>query len=152
MRVRERGFTLVELVVVIGLTALAMMFVFSFSVGQLQSGRAQGTADDIASLLSVCQQDAFSGKDGSSYGIRFESQRYHVFVGESFATAESSDTVNLQPGTSVSAISLSSGSSEIVFFSGNLVPQAYGSVTLKSGTEESRIEINREGMIEVHTL
>ncbi len=98
----QQGFTLVELIVVMGI--IAMLFGFtSFNVLNTQrTVSVKGAADILVSDFSSQQNKAMQGvgaSSGTSYGVYFEPNKYTLFKGSSYSLTDSANfTVSLDPG------------------------------------------------------
>ncbi|MFQ5492692.1 MAG: Tfp pilus assembly protein FimT/FimU [Candidatus Dojkabacteria bacterium] len=145
------AFSLLEIVVVMGILVAVALIVLPLTVNQLQEARSEVVAADISSLLFAAQQDAYARKDGKSYGIFFETNQYTLFIGDSYGTAESTDVVTLPDNVTISNIGLASGD-EIAYLSGNFRPEDNGTLNITEGTQTYQINIDPEGLIDFYPL
>ena len=144
----EKGFTLIEILLVLGIILAVGFVVVVISVSKVQSSQTESLLTDTASIMFLYQQNAYSGKNGKSYGIHFESDSYSLFIGDSYAAAESSDTVALPGDTTISTISLTGGGNDIVFASGSFKPSTDGFVRFSNGMGTYVLQINAQGLID----
>lgn len=138
-----------EIVVVLGIVLGVGIVALTFSIPQLQASQTVGLLNDMSSLLFVQQQNAYSGKNSKSYGIYFDAtaESYTLFIGNSYATAESSDEFSFPADTDIVLVSLNDSSDEIVFSPGSLTPSTYGYVRVSNGIDSFILEVNSEGLI-----
>lgn len=147
---RSQAFTVLELLIVSALVFSSSLFAISISIPQIQGNQTEAQIRDIESLLFLCQQNAYSGKNDSGWGIRFYSTEYHFFNGDSYDTASSIEEVQLSGSMDVSLISLSDSGRDITFSAGDLAPQAYGTVRLSDHNNSYILTINKEGLIHTY--
>ncbi|MCA9376391.1 type II secretion system protein [Candidatus Nomurabacteria bacterium] len=149
---RHGAFTYVEVVVVLGMFAIAAYFMVPLSLSGLSSTRVSQPASDVTSLIFSTQQDSFTQKDGSAHGIRFNSSDYDVFIGASYATATYWDTFELKNTVTFTDIDLTdiatlTPTNELVFDRGSMKPNAYGTISLSDGSHTYTVVINQEGLV-----
>lgn len=144
----ERGMTLVEILIVLGIAFFGLLFGLAISVPRLQSARLDSTMEDMTSVIFVAQQNAYAGRNSTSYGIYFNTESYVLFTGDSYATATSTEDISFPAGTSISQVSLDDASSEIVFVKGSVVPSTFGTVSVTNERDTYVIDINSEGLID----
>jgi len=121
------GFTIFEIVVVLGILVALALVVLPISVKEVKSSQAKSIADQMTSYIFLQQQNAYTGKNNKSYGIAFNSDSYTVFVGNSLASAEDTLIVDY-PADTTSNILLSNGATELVFLRGYIHPSQYGNI------------------------
>ncbi len=154
---RNRGFTLIEVIVVLGVLATLMAFA-SINVLQLQRHtHVQTVVTTLATDLYEQRQKSMTGDTqgratSDSYGIFFETDRYVLFHGTSYATASADNVAIAVPspiqisGTSLpgSTIIFTKGSGEISGFSSGA-----SSITLANtaNTEQVTLTLNKYGTI-----
>lgn len=142
----RHGFTLVELAVVIGITAIIVvatvpLYSFFQTYSSMNSSKAE-----VVQHMRLTETLARSDRGGSAYGIKFEPHQYTIFRGLSYAArTPSQDRLFTIP----SNITLS-GITEIIFTQHTGLPSTAGTLTLthaQSDTTET-ITINALGLIE----
>ncbi len=111
-----KGFTLIEVIISIAIIAvLSGIVVNSFQTAKLKK-QQQGIVQSIVSYLEKQKSDAQAGKDGSNYGVRFNSVDFVMFKGNSYATTtESNIIVAIDPQFTLSETI--TNSQNIIFFS-----------------------------------
>lgn len=113
---REKGFTLVEIAVVL----IVFLVAFGFSVLYTQTSQVgadlSSQASQFVSHLRVTQSDARSGKDGSSHGIYMKDDHYVIFAGDSYVeSAEGNFEIELPAGIRIQNVNLNGGAIEVLF-------------------------------------
>lgn len=150
----KRGFTLVELILVMGIIAL-LLAIGSFGFANTYSATSLTSATDLLqSDLKTQQSSAMGGLSGDSslntgWGIKFYSDHYIQFTGSTF---NSSDPANISTELPTSVtISTSLPSDTIVFdhASGEFNGYTAGndSVTISNGSTSHTITLNQYGTI-----
>lgn len=156
----KKGFTLLEIVIVLGLTMLLIAIVFSSLRIASDSLRAK-THQEIYSQLLSASRRARDGAENSDWGLYFnidqitnEANYLILFAGESY---ESRDTeydllTDIDPEIIFSDISLSDvapfvgNGFEVSFSATTGEPHQTGSITLQSGEKETLITIDTTGI------
>lgn len=151
----KSGFTLIELVVVMGILLMLFGFLSFNLVGVQRKISINSTADDLVSDMASQQTKAMSGEgsiSGESYGIYFQSDKYTLFKGTSYSSSDSNNfVVSLESGISFSNINLLGNS--IIFSNRNgelsSFSQSQNSVTINDsqGQKTETITINRYGVV-----
>jgi type II secretory pathway pseudopilin PulG len=147
MKLNEKGFTLMEILVVLGIMMAVGIVALTFSVPQLQASQTEGLLDDIRSLTFLQQQNAYAGMNSKSYGIYFGSDSYTVFTGTSYAARESGDELTFPSDTSIEGVYFGDSSNELVFTPGELAPSTSGYVRFSNNIDTFILEINSEGLL-----
>jgi prepilin-type N-terminal cleavage/methylation domain-containing protein len=154
---REKGFTLIETVVVMGVFAVLVgISTISFFSTQKKAS-LNTTLDSFVTDLKEQQLKSMIGDTEGrgvrdSYGIQFGTNSYTLFHGEVFNQADSANfTVNLGDGITIilnqfpnGQIRFASGSGEVVNFT-----QGSNAVTFRdtTGSEQRTVQVNRYGVI-----
>ncbi len=144
-----KAYTLLELLVAMGVFTFLSLVLIPFTVNTLKSNSSRSVATDLSSILYSYQQEAYAGKDNKSYGFALNTNNYVLFVGTSLAAAESSDTTSLLPGVTISSMSLSGGGNQIVFSPGSVKPSKSGTIRITDEFVSYDVVINQEGFINV---
>jgi len=152
-----RGFTLVELLIVIGLTIILVTATVPI-YGSLQvKAQLSETSAQIAQSLRSARQNAIAGYFNNAYGVYFGNtvspNFYTIYQGTSYATRSSSfDRVNtLDNAVSIVNVSLTTttGGIDINFSKGLGVPNNIGSLNLTHSVQgSSTISVNALGKIQ----
>lgn len=142
------GFSLIELLIVMAILTFVSVILLPPTITQLRATNIDGEVSDITSLIYQYQQNAYFGLNNKSYGVRFGSTSYTIFIGDSFAASDSSEVVQLEPGLVINSVNLAGGGSDLIFSKGTLKPNATGSIQITNSTETYQILINSEGFVE----
>lgn len=140
-----KGFTLVELIIVIG---LSVIIVGSFAILGNQivvTQELERAKEIIKSELSNAQIKSIGGTDDSAWGVVLSPNQITSFRGTSFATrnVDYDRVINFSGAINIS------GANEIVFnrIDGSIAPGA--TITISSGSQTNTISINKHGAIEL---
>lgn len=154
---KQKGFTLIELIIVMGIIMLLFGFVMVNLLQEQHIVSVNSSVDILIADISSQQTKAMLGKSdgitsGNSYGIYFESDRYTLFKGNSFSASDSTNfTVMLDENTVFNSVTFPNN---IVVFSA-LLGEVNGFIdgnntivlTNSQGTEIKTITINRYGVV-----
>lgn len=153
----SRGFTLIEVIVVLGVLATLMVFA-SVNVLQLQRHtHVQTTVTQLAADLYEQRQRAMSGDTQGrstidSYGVYFRSSSYVLFHGATYS-AVSADNVTIPIQSPIQMSSTTFANSQVIFLKGSGEISGYSpnanSVTLTNTTNSEAVQIvlNKYGTI-----
>ena len=148
----SRGFTLIESLVVLGILAILATVSSSGFNSFTNKQILDKEAGFIVSRLAEARSLSISSKDGSAYGVKFESDRTTLFKGTSYTIADPNNvTIDLNRSVELSAINLSGGGSEVVFDRLKGTTAQDGSLTLRllaSTTQIKTILIYKTGLVE----
>jgi prepilin-type N-terminal cleavage/methylation domain-containing protein len=150
---RSKGFTLVELLIVIGITLVLASATIPI-YGNLQvSGQLNDTEDRIIQTLRTAQGRSEARLNNSSHGVYFEintsrADRYILYQGDSYATRDTSYDRAETPSASITFSTTLSGS-DVSFSKGLGAPNATGTITLTHDIQGTRsVVINSLGTVE----
>jgi type II secretory pathway pseudopilin PulG len=154
---KQRGFVLIELIVVFGMIAVLLGFFVINVFGSQRKATLTATIQTLIADVKTQQNKAMTqtttgGLVPAGYGIRFETNRYILFRG---LTYNSSDTANsiisLDPRVQISPISLPGESIVFEIKSGEVAGFDPGlrsvSVHQLDSGEVKVIQFNRYGII-----
>ena len=88
-------------------------------------------------------------KNDSSYGVKFASSTVTVFSGSNYQNGNVISKYDLESNVKISAVSLSSNSTELNFNKITGTPNATGTVTLSASSHSKIVTIFGTGIIEV---
>jgi len=140
------AFSLLEVLIVTTIFFAIAIITLPFSIGQLQESRSDAVLKDLRSALFLIEQDAYTRKNNSAYGIAFFSDHYIEFSGPSLATATEQNSVSVTGSTRFSDYSFG-GSNEVNFVAGSFRPTSSGSVVISDGKNSYRLSVSSQGLI-----
>ena len=154
---KQKGFTLIELIIVMGIISLLFGFVMVNLLQEQHIVSVNASVDVLISDISSQQTKAMLGKsDGvtssNNYGIYFESDKYTLFKGNSFSPADAANfTVMLDENIVFNSVTFPSNIVVFSALSGEVNGFINGNNTIvianTQGTEIKRIIINRYGVV-----
>jgi len=126
----QTGFTLIELLVVIAIiTVLA-----AFAVGSLGSfgdnSSNETTARKVVAALNTAHARTLSAQNGTHYGVHFDTNTVTVFPGDTYSAGHASNTVTTLTRGTITTVSLSDSSDDVVFSRLRGTASATGTVTV----------------------
>lgn len=143
----QKGFTLIELILVIAIISILMALSASIGSSFLVRNYTQNTVNDLISKLRIAQLNSLLAKKDKEWGVRIQGNQIILFAGTSYTTRDVSvDEVTPYPNT----ISISPNNSEYVFtkLTGN---SNVATITISNNIGESEvININQEGIVDVN--
>lgn len=140
----KNGFTLPELLIVIGITSLFALMLIPISLSSLQS---QTIGDETLNMKSVLRRAAGQAefqKNDSDHGISFLADSYVLFSGSTYSTRNTTldEVFDLPSSLTVS------GMNEVVFEKGTGIPTTSGTLTIDFQGKQKSISINEYGLVE----
>ncbi|TSC71094.1 MAG: Uncharacterized protein G01um101470_746 [Parcubacteria group bacterium Gr01-1014_70] len=145
-----RGFTLIEILVVIAIAAILFTIVVSGFSGLRQNSDLSHAIDDSVSYLQSARAKSLSAENATVYGVHFETGRFVLFTGTTYDAGNAANIVRLLPSTvETSAISLNGGAVDVVFKRLTGETDAYGTITFRlisSPSTTKTIEIVSTGL------
>lgn len=156
-KTKQKGFTLIELVIIMGILLLLFGFVMVNLLQEENIVSVNASVDILISDISSQQTKAMAGKSdgvssGNGYGIYFESDRYTLFKGNTFSATDSANfTVILEENIVFSNVAFPN---DIVVFSAlsgevNGFSDGNNTITIANvqGQEIKTITLNRYGVV-----
>lgn len=151
VKCKSKGFTIIELVVVMGIFALIISFVSINLIKPQVSATLNSSTNTVVADIKEQQIKAMVGDSEASgnsqtYGVHFESDRYILFRSSYSPSEPSNFTVNLNPG-----LSLSTTPQEIIFLKRSGETTATSITLTHSQTgEQKTLSINKVGAISIN--
>jgi len=140
-----RGYTLIEILIVIGITSVVVGLAVPVSISQLSRNRAIDAAAEISSNLFLYQQYSYSKKDGKRYGARINAENYEMVISEDETIDGSDEFVLYEYPDKVTVDVLSDD--EFFFDEGGFRPSEPMNFSINYGSASVVIEINSQGLI-----
>lgn len=146
----QRGFTLVELIVVISIMVSLLGFITISLVKSQQTASLTSTEEILVAELKQQQLKSMIGDtegraSSDSYGIHFDSNRYVTFHGTTYSSGESSNSVfNLDNN-----LQFENGGFDVIFsrISGEIAIPLVIELQDNTNSQLKRIHLNRYGVI-----
>jgi prepilin-type N-terminal cleavage/methylation domain-containing protein len=89
----KKGFSLIEIIVSIAITAVLVSIVTnSFQTAQIRKEQ-EGIVQDILASLEKQKSDTQAGKEGSNYGVKFNTTDFTLFKGTSYSSNSATNKV-----------------------------------------------------------
>lgn len=148
-----KGFTLLEIIIVLAILAIAITIV-GFSFSSLRSSQElNNSVEEAVSLLNTARSKTISSEAASQYGVHFETSRMVLFKGGVFSDSDPNNQVfTLSALIEISSISLRNGSVDAVFDRLTGKTDDYGVITFRVKANFGKtkiIEIKSTGIINV---
>ena len=140
----RRGFTLLELLLVIALLLAIGVPAAVFSTRFIYQMAVRDAAEGLTGMIREAQALAISGKQHSSWGVKYGSDKLTLFSGDSYSSRNQSldQILAINPNVNMS------GFSEIVFAYPQGFPDQEFSITVSHGNISESFSVNREGTVE----
>ena len=146
VRVKQRGFTLIEILIVVGIIILFL----GLSILQLRSFQQvsylQGTGKEVVAALRLAKSRTLASEEALQYGVYFDAisipSQYILFQGSSYVARDTvkDEIAVLQKTIEISAIFLDGGN-EVVFERITGSPSATGTITFRQVANPSRTKL-----------
>ena len=130
MPTSRAGFTLIEIVVVLGLLAIIILF----SVGEIRDYAAtqqlQVAEQELVSFVRETRQRTLAAETSSQFGLRFATSSVTRFEGAAYTDDPSSHTTHTFPGATLTSPLISSDT-DLVFSRLTGIPSATGTISVQ---------------------
>ena len=140
--------SLIEIVLVIGLFGAVMSVLVPFTLKQIRENKVFAEKEVLESTVFTQQQNAYAGKDGYAYGVKFFTDGYEIFQGDSYASLVSSERFYFKNGVEIVDQTFSVSGDELNFAIGEFKPADEGYVELSDGVNSYKVYVNSEGLVE----
>lgn len=141
----QKGFTLLETMMVISLTMLLAGIGYAVSISFLRSQALVNTTQVIASQIILTQTESYMQNMDELHGVKIFSDRIVHFIGNDYA---SRDTIHDNVIPNFSPVILT-GDSEIVFSPATLAPVSSFDLTLELDDNQYQITVSSYGILEI---
>ena len=141
----EKCFTLIEILLVLGILAILISLTLPLSLSFYKSQQLDSHTQDLIQVLRMAQLKAMTAEADSSFGIYFDEdqKKYTLFRGDFFdPEAPDNEEFDLPQ-----IISINASFSEIIFSKLEGKPNVFGNIVLDSNGESQIININKLGRI-----
>ena len=142
---RKRGFTLLEVMIVIAILAVVMGATMSSGFGFYTSQSLMGERDGLVSLLRHARGRAMNNTNQSNHGVYVSTStnQYVLFQGDSYASRAQDYDIPFPKSPSVAF----TGPTEILFTTIVGTASVSGTITLSVGNGAMNISVNNEGRV-----
>lgn len=139
----EKGFTVVELMIVLGIFAVLFAVGLPIGLDAYRNYLLNSETINLVSFLRRAQSLSFSNRNSSAHGLYLTPDKFIVFEGLNYLSRNASQDQEFYRSTSVQI----SGPQEIVFSSLSGNPNISGELILGNLLNVQKIEINEQGVI-----
>lgn len=155
MKNNQSGFTLIELIVVMGIILMLFGFVSFNSVSVERKTSLNSTADNLVSDMATQQTKAMLGAgttSGNSYGIYFEQDKYTLFEGTTYSSSNPSNFI-VSLNSAIVFTNITFPSNSIIFSARtgeiNGFSSVQNTITIQDSqsTKTETITVNRYGVV-----
>lgn len=147
---KQKGFTLVELILVIALIAIIAASSIPLLGNVTSQNRTNATAREVVSALRLAQQKAMAGNQDSEFGVYFDdiNKEFTVFRGASYGVNPSDDITFDYEDSVVVSQSFAGDEVNIQKLTGSTSDVGTIAISDSSGSSEA-ITISSQGKIEL---
>lgn len=149
----KKGFTFIEIIIVLAILLLITLFVFVSFSSLRQNQLLNGTTENVSVFINEARSRTLASKDFSQYGIHFEASRIVVFKGTTFSEPNPENhEFSFPQSIEISNIALNGGGINLIFQKLTGKTDQFGSVTLRVKSDPSKtktIIINATGITNV---
>ncbi len=148
----KKGFTILELLIVLGIMALLVGVIFSAFINVRKGNALQNDTDVIVETLRQARSQTLSSQNQMQYGVHLASTQITLFTGASYSAGNATNqNIPLNASDTVLTITLVGGGSDVVFARLSGETTQSGTVVLSSSStgKTKTITIYKTGIIEV---
>ncbi len=149
----KRGFTLLEMIIVIALGGLALYLITTIFVSLRSATTVERVARDVSSLIEKAHSQTLAGIDGYQYGVHLETGRAVLYRGSSYNSADPTNEISiLDASVMISSIDLVGGGSDILFSKLSGKAGGYGTTTISLVSDTTKFKyvvVTQAGAISV---
>lgn len=144
---KTKGFTLVELMIVIGITTI-LTGVSSVVYGNLQkSTQLNDISAQISQNLRLAREQSLAGLNDKSHGVKFNSNQYILYQGDNYTGRSVAYDRSFSVSSALTITADVSGQ-EVNFSRGTGLPSATGTITIAHSIGGAKsVIINSDGII-----
>ena len=147
----KKGFTLVEVLIVLGILAILSVIIFSTFIEFRKNQALVMDTDTVVEVLRQARNQTLLSKASSVYGVHFTSSKITLFTGENYVenTATNQD-FTLNSTDTILTISIVPAGVDVVFnrLTGETVNSGTITVSLSGGLKSKTVTIYKTGLIE----
>ena len=146
-----KGFTLIEIVIVLGIASILMAVGFSAFTSYRKSESLSKDTDLVVSVLQQARSQTLTGKNATAYGVHFESGAVTLFTGSAYTAGASSNQRYPLSSDITLTTNIEGGGSNVIFerITGETDHYGTSAIRLTSTTLASTtIRVYQTGIIE----
>lgn len=140
---RGRGFTLIEILVVIAILLIITSFGLFVSLDFYKSNLVSSERDTLVAALRRARGEALVNERGLPHGLHLSPSDYVVFAGSDYASRAAQYDENIPSSAGVTVIA----PGDIVFSQLAATSSASGTFVITDGVRSSTVSVNFEGRI-----
>ena len=149
----KKGFTMLEILAVLGISALLLLFTTAPLMSYYQRVVFQGVTENVMTMLDEARKSTLSSFKSSQYGVYFTATSTTLFSGTTYTPgAPDNDIYVLDSGVEITGINLNGGGDELVFKRISGETEEYGTIevsSLRGSTSPRIITIYETGLVEI---
>ncbi len=149
----KKGFSLIEVLVVLGIMTLVAGIVFTSFSGFQKSKSVTSDAETVAEILRQAKNETIASKNSNAYGVHFDSNTMTIFVGPTYSVGSATNRVIPLPSNNTTlSTSLQGGVSYVLFqkISGETAQNGTVTVSSSGTTNTKTVTIYRTGVVEMN--
>ena len=140
-----RGFTLIEVAIVLGIFAAVAAFSLAMGIDSIARGSLKSERDTLITMLASARTAALANIDAEPHGVHIDPTNFTLFDGVSYTDDPSSyRVVERNSAITISGVSLPY---DVVFAQLSARTSAV-SLTLAHGAQSTTVDITQEGALE----
>lgn len=143
LKARPEGFTLIEMILVIGIITALLMSAVPFYLSMSNSSQLDAATSILAQDLYIAQTNSRSQKDDSPWGVNVADQTITLFSGNNYASRNTALDITYTLPSSVVATT-----GQVVYSKLYGLPQNTASFTLNTRSQSRSLVVNNKGMLE----
>lgn len=150
---RNAGFTLMEVLVVLGVMVLLLTLVLVNFNGINRRSEVANTAEDLSSLLREAQSQSMAVVNELPHGVFLDTSldRFILFEGQTYDPFSPTNAITLLPRSiDIASVDLNGGGSSVIFEPLTGATSNFGSLSLQStrdATIQAQVTISSQGKI-----
>lgn len=137
-----RGFTLIEILIVLAIAAILFAVVISGFSGLRQSSDLTLAVDEAVSFLQEARTKTLSSENDSVYGVHFETSQFVLFAGATYDPVSASNKVySLPSSVEISLINLVGIGDDAIFKRLTGETNTDGTITFRQTSNPSVLKV-----------
>ncbi len=114
--VKSHGFTLLELIIVVGILGLLLAVIMPSFLNFRRNSILSTETQNVITLVNKARLSSMSSKEDFQYGVHFEADKVVLFQGDTYvAGAGTNEELILNTALTLSSVVVNGGGAEVVF-------------------------------------